>query len=253
VLLREVVFEDFGVYRGRQVIDLCPPGPGRPIILFGGFNGAGKTTLLNGLHLGLYGKRAAHTGRTRSDYEEHLRESIHWGVSKKQGAALEVHFDATYNGEPTSFRVRRYWTVDANDQVHDHLTVFHDGVKSTFMTDHWDEVIEEILPLEISSLFLFDGEKIEALADPTRAAQVTRSAIESLLGLSLLDRLSSDLVALERRKRTASVDDTIRQELVDLEEAVETARKEAEAALQDQASCQNDIDRAEKMLEKARE
>ena len=47
MLLREVVFEDFGVYRGRQVIDLCPPGPGRPIILFGGFNGAGKTTLVN--------------------------------------------------------------------------------------------------------------------------------------------------------------------------------------------------------------
>ena len=252
MLLRELVFENFGVYRGRQVLDLCPPSPDRPIVLFGGLNGAGKTTLLNGLHLVLYGKRASHVGRTRADYETYLKESIHRGAVQSDGASVEVHFDATYDGEPGSFRVRRYWTLGPNDQVDDGLAVFHDGAKSTFLTDHWDEVVEEILPLEISSLFLFDGEKIEALADPAQAAHVTQTAIESLLGLSILDRLKVDLVALERRKRAVSVDESARQELLELEDNLEAVRDQLDAALQDQAACQNNIDRAEGSLQQER-
>jgi DNA sulfur modification protein DndD len=253
MLLRELVLENFGVYRGRQTLDLCPPSQDRPIVLFGGLNGAGKTTLLNGLHLVLYGKRASHVGRTRADYETYLRESIHRGAHQSDGASVEVHFDATYDGELGSFRVRRYWTVGPDDQVNDGLAVFHDGAKSTFITDHWDEVIEEIFPLEISSLFFFDGEKIEELADPYKAAHVTRTAIESLLGLSILDRLSLDLVALERRKRAVAVDESTRQELRELEDDLATVRDQLEAALQDQAACQNDIDRAERSLEQERE
>lgn len=252
VLLREIVFEDFGVYRGRQTIDLCPPVPDRPIVLFGGRNGAGKTTLLKGLNLVLYGKRAVGVGRTRADYEFYLREAIYRGTAEKDGAALELHFDATYDGVLAEFRVRRYWNVSSDGQVLDHLAVFHNGDKSTFLTDHWDEVIEEILPLEISSLFFFDGEKIEALADPEKASQVTKTAIESLLGLSLLDRLAVDLVALERRKRAASVDDETSRDLAALGKEAESARTALEVAVQDQASCQNDIDRAKGVLEAAR-
>ncbi len=252
VLLRELVFEDFGVYRGRQTIDLCPPTPDRPIVLFGGLNGAGKTTLLKGLNLVLYGKRAVGVGRTRADYDFYLREAIYRGAAETKGAALELLFDATHDGVPAEFRVRRYWNVGSDGRVLDHLAVFHNGDKSAFLTDHWDEVVEEILPLEISSLFFFDGEKIEALADPEKASHVTKTAIESLLGLSLLDRLSVDLVALERRKRAASVDEETSRGLVDLERDADSGRMVLKAAVQDQASCQNDIDAAERVLEAAR-
>ena len=57
MILRSITMEDFGLYQGRQTIDLIPER-GRPVVLFGGRNGAGKTTLLEAVRLALYGKRA---------------------------------------------------------------------------------------------------------------------------------------------------------------------------------------------------
>ena len=54
-------------------------------------------------------------------------------------------------------------------------------------------------------LFFFDGEKIEALADPERAGRVIATAVESLLGLGLLERLQVDLVALERQEADSAL------------------------------------------------
>ena len=61
MLLRRLVLEDFGLYRGVQEMDLvprCNHGRRLPIVLVGGKNGAGKSTVLEAVLLGLYGKRA---------------------------------------------------------------------------------------------------------------------------------------------------------------------------------------------------
>ena len=262
MFIYKLVFENFGVYRGRQEIDFSVSKES-PIVLFGGKNGAGKTTLLNGLQFVLYGKRAANIGRTSADHEEFLIEAVHREESddgeslyQKRKAGVEIEFEAVYDGELARFYVTRSWEKSGSESLTnfpEKLTVFQNGLPSEFLTKNWAEVMEEILPHEISSLFLFDGEKIEALADPKTAADVTRSAIESLLGLNLLDRLATDLVALERRKRSASVDEVMRAEAKELEEIVEGNRLELDTATQDLAACQNEIDKAEKNLEAARE
>ena len=70
MIFDEIVLHNFGVYRGRQSIQLAPPSADRPVVLFGGLNGAGKTTLLDALQLSL----------TRKDGHAHLMAADLSGV-----------------------------------------------------------------------------------------------------------------------------------------------------------------------------
>jgi DNA sulfur modification protein DndD len=252
VLLREIVLHNFGGYRGRHSVDVTPPSPDRPVILFGGLNGAGKTTLLDAMQLALYGKRARCAGRGNLGYDDYLLACINRSALAGEGAALELCFDATFDGGTSTFRVHRSWEPSGNG-VRDHLMVSRDGIDSMLLTERWDEIVEEIMPLDISSLFFFDGEKIEAFADPERAGRVIATAVDSLLGLNLLERLTVDLVALERRKRSITADTTTRTRLADLESQVAAARADRAYALQTKAARLNDGDRAEAALRKARQ
>lgn len=251
MLLRELVLHNFGGYRGRHTIDLAPPCADRPVVLFGGLNGAGKTTILDALQLVLYGKRGRCAGRGNLGYEEYLRRSVHRGVSDHEGAAVELSFDTTFDGTATTFRVHRSWERTDSGSVRERLAVTRDNIDSILLTERWDELVEELLPLDISSLFFFDGEKIEALADPERAGRVVATAVESLLGLNLLDRLSVDLVALERRKRAITADDAAKQRLAQLEADLAAARAHRARAMQERAARQNEVDRSEAALRNA--
>ncbi len=244
MLLREIVLHNFGGYRGRHVIDVTPPDVSRPIILFGGLNGAGKTTLLDSMQLALYGRRARCAGRGNLAYEEYLRRCINRSVSLREGAAVELCFEATFDGAPSLFRVHRSWEPKGSG-VREHLDVSRDNIDSMLLAERWDEIVEELMPLDIASLFFFDGEKIEALADPERAGLVISTAIDSLLGLNLLDRLTVDLNALERKKRALSADDSVRERLELLDAEVAAARADRARALQERAARLNDVDRAE--------
>lgn len=252
MLFQEISLHNFGGYCGRHVINLAPPNPGQPIILFGGLNGAGKTTLLDALQLALYGKRARCSGRGTLPYDEYLRRSINRAVKGREGAALELRFVATFDGGSSQFRIQRSWETSVRG-LKERLDISRDGVHSQLLTERWDEIIEELMPLEIASLFFFDGEKIEALADPDRAGRVIGTAIESLLGLGLLHRLQTDLVALERKKRSVSVDSNARRQLEELEEEVRLASDLRLAAHQEQAARLNEVDRAEMAARSAHE
>jgi DNA sulfur modification protein DndD len=65
----------------------------------------------------------------------------------------------------------------------------------------WDEYIENLLPLGISNLFLFDGEQVKELAEQETPPVGVFDAIQSLLGLELAERLATDLDVLVSRKR----------------------------------------------------
>ena len=58
------------------------------------------------------------------------------------------------------------------------------------------------MPIRLSKLFFFDGEKIESLADLSASKDVLNDAINTLLGLDITDRLVNDLSYLKREKQT---------------------------------------------------
>lgn len=252
MILDELVLHNFGLFRGRQSIPLAPPSPEKPIIIFGGLNGAGKTTLLDSIQLALYGKRARTSNRGALSYDEYLRRCINSGVSPADGAAVEVQYRQRIEGIEHSYRINRSWSAPGN-RVIERVQVFLDGSPDVPFTDSWDQLVEDVLPAGLSSLFFFDGEKIEEFADLENSAHLISKAIHSLLGLDLVDRLSEDLVVLVNKQQAATGNSKSKQtELSDAEQAVkqfEDARREMEEL---RASKQNELDRQERRVEELR-
>ena len=202
MILDSIALKNFGIYGGRQEAALAPTDDRKPIILFGGMNGGGKTTFLDAVQLALYGAKARCSGRGKLGYRDYLREMIHRGADPTDGAAIELRFRRAVDGEMHYYRLTRSWRQTARG-VEEHVEVTRDAEFDSLLSEHWDEYIESYIPNGIAHLFFFDAEQIKDLAEGDHAAEILGTAIHSLLGLDLVDRLDTDLIALARRKRGA--------------------------------------------------
>lgn len=204
MILDSITLNNFGAYCGRQEAILTPED-GKPIILFGGMNGGGKTTLLDAIQLAFYGQKARLSNRGRLGYRAYLHESIHRGSDPKEGAGIIVRFRRMIDGEVHHFELQRNWH-DGVKGIEEIVSVLRDGKTDNNFTEHWEESIEAYLPSSISHLFFFDGEQIKELAEGDHTAAILGTAIHSLLGLDLVDRLETDLKVFERRKKAEGLD-----------------------------------------------
>ena len=250
MILNEVVIENFGVFGGRQEVVLTPKGKKRRIILVGGLNGRGKTTLLDAIQVALYGKRANCSNRGSLSYDTYLSRARFRGADASDPFAVELAFSIQEAAHTTQYRVRRSWR-QAGQIVKESLEVSRDGVFDRALTATWAEHIEELLPLEISSLFFFDGEKIESLADPDQASAVISAAVTALLGLGVIERLQRDLLVIEKRKQDDVLDVGDNERLKVLASAVEGAEESLARAKQKCAAERNGLDRIARALDEA--
>ncbi|WP_327356383.1 DNA sulfur modification protein DndD [Streptomyces sp. NBC_01304] len=248
MLLHNIALHDFGAYRGKQSLDLSVK-PGRPIVLIGGLNGCGKTTLLDAIQLVLYGHRARCSGRGNRSYDAYLRESINRKANAAEGAEIALEFSVVVDAQERHYRVVRSWHISGK-QLKEFLNVIVDGQYDRILSEGWADHVEDILPLEVASLFFFDGEKIESLADPERAASVIESAVHSLLGVSTVEQLRTDLVALVRRQRLSSEDQAVLDQIRAQEAEHEAARQEIADRKQTLGSVRSRCDRLQVQLDK---
>lgn len=251
MILDELVLYNFGVYGGRQAIELTPAAPDKPIVLFGGLNGAGKTTLLDALQLSLYGSAARCSNRNGMAYEEFLRRSIHRGAEFPE-SSVEIAFRHTVGGEEQAYRLMRSWAA-TDTTCRERFQVIRNGDIDRLATEHWAEAVEEFLPNRIAHLFLFDGEKIEGYADLDNASALIETAIHNLLGLDIIERLASDLVVLERRKRSDLRPPEERREVDELRERLARLHDERQRVVQERAAAANLLDRRRHALSEADE
>lgn len=246
MILDEIVLHDFGIYGGRQVIGLTPE-PRRPVILFGGLNGGGKTTLLDAFQLCLYGSAAQLSNRNGHSYEDYLRKSIHHAAGRS-GASIELAFRHRVNGAEQSFRLNRSW-VATKRGVREQFEVMRDGRFDRLATDHWASQVEDFIPARIAHLFLFDGEKVESYADLEAAPALVATAVQNLLGLDIVERLSADLTSLERRHRGAVRPAEEQKQLEQLQEEIRAVDAAKTFIVQARAAAGNALDRARRYAE----
>lgn len=246
MILDSIILENFGAYGGRQEAILTPED-GKPIILFGGMNGGGKTTLLDALQLAFYGPKARISNRGRMAYKEYLRESIHRNSDPGEGASITVRFRRVIEGESRSFELHRSWRVGVKG-IEETVRVLRDGLPDDIFTEHWDETIEAYLPSSIAHLFFFDGEQIKDLAEGGHAAEILGTAIHSLLGLDLVDRLENDLKVFERKKKSERLDPEATRKLAQARGELEEIDHQQEKTAMEEGALVNEAGRLAKEL-----
>ncbi len=219
----EIILHNFGVYLGRQAVSLKPTLR-KPIILFGGLNGVGKTTLLDAFQLSMFGKFANCSNRDNLAYDKFLAKCVHKAVDLKDGSAVSVRFRHSTNGVEHTFQINRSWRINRKN-LSETVEVLRDGEYDPVLTETWHEHAEQFMPLRISSLFFFDGEKIKDLANFGKSTDLIATGINQLLGLDLIDQLMTDLVVLEKRKKVNLTDKFKRKQIEQIEGKIRNLSK----------------------------
>ncbi|RKZ42993.1 MAG: DNA sulfur modification protein DndD [Gammaproteobacteria bacterium] len=248
MIIEEIVLDNFGIYKGHHVVQLTPHSPKKPIILLGGLNGSGKTTLLEALQLTLYGKFAKYSTGNKMNYFDYLRRMINYHTEPSQGASLQLQFKHFREGKEESIRIHRSWHSSGKG-IKETVEVKRDGILDSVITERWYEYVEEFIPARISNLFFFDGEKIEALADTNKAAILIKTGIQALLGLDLVERLSTDLLMVERKRKIQVRSQQSDNHITALEAEVERFTNQLKEIVQQKSEVQNYLAQLEKEQE----
>ena len=223
---------DFRVFSGAHNFDLIPKikgGKNAPIVLFGGLNGGGKTTILSALKLALYGKGVLGSSATVVDYHQYLRDCIHRAhnsIAKPTRAAVELTFRYAQHGIISSYHLTRDWFVEHSGKIKEGLIISKDGQHlSELSYDQAQAFLNELIPIGVSELFFFDGEKIASLAEET-SGDTLRESINKLLGLDLIDRLHSDLSVIIRARSVKKASEDRKQKIAAAERTYEALKKQ---------------------------
>lgn len=251
MLLTRLSLHNVGPFAGQQTLDLEPPSQDRPIILIGGMNGCGKTTILEAVLLTLYGKLSPAAKESGVGYDEYLRRLIN-RAHARDGASVELDFRSRQDGTDAVYRVTRAWSLRGSS-VRDRVDVQIDGCYDPILSEHWQERVESFLPVRLSKLFFFDGERIESLADPRRAPDMISAAIHALLGIDIVVQLEADLTLLDRRKVKEQQDEKGAEAIGTLEDDLDSLQSQRRDLKQSIASLVDPLRRAEIKLERLEE
>lgn len=231
MILDRLTLNDFRAYHGVHSVELGPRtkyGAQRPIILFGGLNGAGKTTLLLAIKLALYGRHALGMGTSQASYTKFVRGCIYSSPSalvQPNSAYVELDFVYGKLGRQSRYVVRRSW-YDTGREIRESLALSEDGVpQSSLSLDACQGFLNELVPIGVSELFFFDGEKIAELAEDGSGAALG-GAIHRLLGLDLVERLRGDLRVYMLRREKQGADKHVASEIEKLQREYEGLKKE---------------------------
>ncbi|MBW4039110.1 MAG: DNA sulfur modification protein DndD [Acidobacteria bacterium] len=258
--MRQLTLRDFGTYGGTQSINLAPEA-GRPVVLIGGKNGAGKSTFLEAIRLCFYGSLALKSSNTREKYERYLLERIHRvpnATPPPRSAGVEIEFEYGDQDGIRTYTVGRQWDRKASGGVDEQFLVSCNGQPVTDVdASHWQDFVQELIPLGVSDLFFFDGEKVQLLADDESDKRTLSEAVKNLLGTDIIEKLSADLTIYRSRAvQKAASEDEAAAEIEGLSKAIEDLRvrreivaKEFDTVRNLADSCVSDVQALEQQLQ----
>lgn len=253
MIIKSLKLIDFGAFRSEHVIDLYPRekyGNKRSVVLFGGLNGAGKTTILEAVRLALYGRQAIGKSVSQLDYDRYLLEAIHKSpqlLVNPDSASVSLEFVYSRLGKVSTYTVTRSWSA-SKSQIKENLELLCDN-KPLFEISHdqAQSFLNELIPIGVSDLFFFDGEKIKSLAEE-EGNRALGESLYRLLGLDLIERLRSDLAIYNRRFQAEHGSSDILSQLEEYQSVYDNQAALLEKKQKDLGELTNSIEYHEKKL-----
>lgn len=223
MIIKSISLCNFGIYAGVQQLNLAHDGKGegRVVTLVGGLNGRGKTSILEALLLAFYGNRSPKVRESGRSYSNYLAELIHGRGAEELESWVILELEVPMDSSVSNIKLKRSWGKK-NVRVTDFLQVWRDEREDPYLAENWDSYVEELIPSAIAELFFFDGERISTLAESDETVESLRKAIQSLLGIETIDRLTKDLDLLIKRNRAVSVNTELKDELQEVNDYLQS-------------------------------
>ena len=191
---------DMGVYKGSHVFEFRSESD-KPIVLYGGANGAGKTTLFESIPMCLYGQNYGEKKLSKKQYHDKIYRLFHRDKDTKtaaRDASVTLEFEYCKGNRIMTYQITRSW--QNNDGV---IEEFLKMSKKSPVGEKFEpisidnmqlqDVINSMVPRDISSMFFFDGEKIQNIAKTGSEHTHIKAAFDSLLGLDVPSQLYDDI------------------------------------------------------------
>lgn len=245
MLLNSIKLKNFRQFKGEQEVNFSTDGSRNLTVLLGD-NTAGKTTLIQAFRWGLY------DSVNFKSKEKLLNSDVELNMRKGDVEDVSVTISLVHEGlEYHIERSQRFISYESGLAKKDSAPKFTihcmENCQFKRIKDEYGNMIEKILPNELSDYFFFDGEKISNVSDKKNL----KEAVTSLMGLtpvknmiSHLNPKANDSVYGELSKRLVSTGNkelpSLRKQEESLKNGIESdrdtlSRRELEKAAYDDA------------------
>lgn len=231
MIFRKIKITNFRQFKGKTEIDFSTDKDKNVTIILGN-NGAGKTTFLQAINWCLYNQVKL------ENPSELINKTVLNELTIGNCATVEVSIEFEHlNKIYTSRRYIDYIrNAEGNIRKDEESHVFTEKDTKTGETKKSSEnIIREIFPRDLSIYFLFDGERMQDLADNQRIGKKDLSnAVKNLMGLDVLENAKAHLDKVKKEFETEFVADSsskleeINAELKDRYESIEIEKKNKE-------------------------
>lgn len=224
MIFKKMKLHNFRQFKGDSEISFSTDKEKNVTVIIGD-NGAGKTTLLQAFNWCLYGQV-----KLENPNELITKEILsNLGIGEK--AKIEVSLDFEHSNKIYTCRnyIEYIRNSNGNIQKLDEDRIFTITNPDTGETKRTNQnAIREIFPSDMSTYFLFDGERMQDIVDNQRVGKKDLSnAVKNLLGLDVLENAKYHLEKVKKEFETEFVSDSssrlskINEELKLIDEKIE--------------------------------
>lgn len=197
---------NFSSYEGEAFFDFTTE-PGKPIVLIGGQNGAGKTSLFMAIKIALYGAMAFGYKGITPHYIRKIKDHINtkaFQVDVLQ-AAVAVEITIDQNREDRIYTITRAWHTKEKRIVEDYSIAENGRKLSPAEQAYIENYLYTILPPELFTLFLFDGEEVGDIFATENYHGYIRNSLLTLCGMNVLSTVQKFCGSFVDKKATEEV------------------------------------------------
>ena len=216
MILEEIRLNDFRCFYGKTSISFSED-PKKNVTIIYAENGVGKTTLLNALLWCFYGE-------TTARFEK--RDEILNNDAKKAGRTV-ASVDVLFEHNDNHYIAKRFASIDNTSSREFIVARIESG--SQINLDTPDTFINTVIPRDMASHFLFDGEQSEVLISEKNRKAI-KSAVRDILGCSLVETAIEDLAAISTQFRRQIPTTATTKKIEDLNRQIDTLSSQIETA-----------------------